>query len=118
MLKEVPSVRQIEGEGRRRWFTDEYFDLIVWYDRGRIQGFQLCYDKGGRERALTWRGEGFTHHAVDTGEDDRRGFKATPILVADGLLDRDDLAERFRQSGQALEPGLTAWILEKIKVSD
>ena len=25
------NVRQIQGEGFRRWLTDEDFDLIIWY---------------------------------------------------------------------------------------
>ena len=31
MLTEIQNARQIAGEGVRRWFTDDYFDLIVWY---------------------------------------------------------------------------------------
>jgi hypothetical protein len=26
MLREVPNVRQIKGESKRRWFSDDYFD--------------------------------------------------------------------------------------------
>ncbi|MFW5812247.1 MAG: hypothetical protein ACOCWS_04610, partial [Alkalispirochaetaceae bacterium] len=66
MLSEIKPVRQVPGEGFRRWFTDEEMDLIVWYDgedQEQIEGFQLCYDKEVLERALTWRPEaGFTHH--------------------------------------------------------
>jgi len=55
MLTEIRNARQVEGEGFRRWFTDDYFDLIVWYgDQNAMIGFQLCYDKQGKERALTW----------------------------------------------------------------
>jgi hypothetical protein len=70
MLVEIRNTRQIEGEGFRRWFTDEFFDLIVWYDEKRtLVGFQLCYDKEGRERALTWtREHGFQHNRIDDGE--------------------------------------------------
>jgi len=31
MLSEIEHTRQIPNEGYRRWFTDESFDLIVWY---------------------------------------------------------------------------------------
>jgi hypothetical protein len=43
--------------------ADDYFDLIVWYEPdGGVHGFQLCYDKPGRERALTWTlVDGFRH---------------------------------------------------------
>ena len=67
MLAEIQGSRQIPGEGFRRWFTDEYFDLIAWYETPaakdarpgamkELKGFQLCYDKTGRERALTSTG--------------------------------------------------------------
>ncbi len=29
---ERKNLRQIAGGGFRRWFSDEYFDLIVWYE--------------------------------------------------------------------------------------
>ncbi len=32
MLKELEDIKQFAGEPKRRWFTDEYFDLIVWQD--------------------------------------------------------------------------------------
>ncbi len=55
MLEEVESVKQQPGENFCRWFSDEYFDLYVWTDpSGTITGFQLCYDKPGKERAFTW----------------------------------------------------------------
>jgi hypothetical protein len=70
MLSEIRNARQVEGEGFRRWFTDDYFDLIVWYGNDRrLIGFQLCYDKQERERALTWTLEhGFQHNRIDSGE--------------------------------------------------
>jgi len=45
MLKEL-NVAQKEEDIFRRWFKDDYFDLIVWYNRNdySIRGFQLCYD--------------------------------------------------------------------------
>ena len=55
MLTEFKGVRQREEEGIRRWFFNNYFDLIIWYDNSnQIEGFQLCYDKENNEKALTW----------------------------------------------------------------
>ena len=52
MLANTPR-KPVAGDRDRRWIADEYFDLIVWYeDDQTIHGFQLCYDKPGRERAL------------------------------------------------------------------
>lgn len=118
MLVEYQDVRQVSGEGHRRWFADEYFDLIVWYDgrsRSRISGFQLCYDRSGYERALTWRRDrGFSHERVDTGETGTGGMKSTPILVADGVFDREGVAARFRDSSRGIEADLADLVLRKL----
>jgi hypothetical protein len=57
-------------------------DLIVWLSAdGRPMGFQLCYDKGRRERALTFALDGhFTVASVDDGEGTADPYKAAPIL--------------------------------------
>ena len=96
MLRELADVRQIPGEPRRRWFADDYFDLIVWFNKkGESIGFQLCYDLPGEERALTWhKNTGFSHRRVDDGER-QRPYKATPILVADGSFDDAAVSELF-----------------------
>lgn len=116
MLTEVPNARQIAGEGVRRWFTDDYFDLIVWYgmDR-RLLGFQLCYDKPTRERALTWTSaHGFQHDRVDAGEVPGHS-KMTPIIVADGAFDRDPVAERFRRASGGIDPTVASFVLERLR---
>jgi hypothetical protein len=70
MLRELKKVSQIPAEPRRRWVSEEYFDLIEWYSTDDdIIGFQLCYDKDNNERALTWKkSSAYTHHRVDDGE--------------------------------------------------
>lgn len=109
MLREFLHVRQEGGPGRRRWFESEEFDLVVWLDaREQVVGYQICYDLGQGERALTWRPEGgFAHHAVDSGDTpDGGGAKLTPILVADGAIPWPEIDRRFARAGQTLEPAL------------
>jgi hypothetical protein len=115
MLKELNNVAQIPGESRRRWFFDDFFDLIVWYDdKNEISGFQLCYNKEVDERALTWRQESsYTHHRVDDGES-KPNRKGTPILVADGMFDYKVIAARFQMESINLERSLSDFVLEKI----
>lgn len=106
MLKEIPETRQIEGEPRRRWFADEEFDLIIWYSaRDEVEGIQLCYrEKGSVERALTWlKGKGFSHNKIDDGEGMPERHKMTPILVPDGVWDRNMVLEHFEVAGAGLE---------------
>jgi len=33
MLCEIKNVKQYDGEPQRRWFVDDYFDLIVWLSK-------------------------------------------------------------------------------------
>jgi len=115
MMREVKNVRQNPEDGFRRWFVDAYFDLIVWYDKNGISGFQLCYEKNYSERSLTWRSNGgYSHNKVDQGEV-AGGHKMSPILVADGIFAKESIAERFLRDSQSLEKELAAFIYEKIK---
>ena len=115
MLSEIRNPRQIPAEGFRRWFTDEYFDLIVWYNKsGRLIGFQLCYDKDQRERALTWTlAHGFQHDRVDSGEIPGHS-KMTPIIVADGAFDAGKVAKRFREASTGIEPGIASFVSARL----
>ena len=115
MLSEIRNPRQIAAEGFRRWFTDEYFDLIVWYsDNGRLIGFQLCYDKEDRERALTWTlAHGFQHDRIDSGEIPGH-TKMTPIIVADGAFNASPVAERFREASADIDPAIALFVSERL----
>lgn len=124
MLKEMKEVRQIQGEGFRRWFTDEFFDLFVWYNAHHAQqikgtddiiGFQLCYDKNNKERALTWKKNyGFTHDGIDDGES-RATEDRTPILVQDGLFDTKAIAKQFKENGKEMDQVILKFVLDRIK---
>jgi len=96
--------------------SDDYFDLIVWYaDDDRIHGFQLCYDKRGDERALTWTGDkGFQHHRVDTGEVSAFG-NSTPILVSGGDFGGEVVAMEFERRSEQLSSGIRKLVLSKLE---
>lgn len=113
MLAEIHPVRQIPGEGFRRWFTDQDLDLIVWYEsdeQQEIHGFQLCYDKEVKERALTWRpGGGFSHHKVDSGEDPYSA-KMSPVLSTDGTVDFRKVRSIFLGHAKEIDSALVAFV--------
>ena len=116
MLREIVPTRQIPDEPRRVWFTDEVMDLIIWYaDDASVLGFQLCDDKGSDEHALTWlRGKGYSYERVDDGEGRPGRYKMTPVLLSDGVPDRDNLLRHFRDRS-ALVPGpLREFVLKKL----
>jgi hypothetical protein len=116
MLAEIPNARQVPGEGFRRWFTDEYFDLIVWYDDGgALVGFQLCYDKKQKERALTWTVDhGFQHNRIDAGEVPGHA-KMTPVIIADGDFGHVEIARRFAAASGSVEPDLARFVADTLR---
>ena len=118
VFKEIHPVRQEPTAGRRRWFDDDMLplELIVWYDaRDAVEGFQLCYNLGGGEHALTWRPKaGFAHNAVDSGSAGPFANR-TPILTPDGAVPWDDLAQRFEGNSGMLEPELRELVGARLK---
>jgi hypothetical protein len=115
MMRETEYIRN-DDDGKRRWFTDEYFDLIVWIDRDdTVSGFQLCYDKQGTERALTWRKEaGFMHERVDAGETDPARNR-TPILLPDGLFPAEDVTKLFDARAAGIDPAVRSFVTAKLR---
>ena len=107
MFNEIKNVRQEPGAGKRRWFESDGLDLVIWQDEtGKLSGFQICYDLGRGEHALTWRpGGGFAHSAVDSG--DHTPFKnETPILTADGAVPWAEVMKRFDERSAGLDEAL------------
>lgn len=121
MLAEIRNSRQIPDEPRRRWFHSPDMDLIVWFgenkggDDGQPVAFQLCYDKGRGEKALSWKPEsGFRHMNVDDGESDGGKHKGSPLLVPDGVFDRSELSRRFAAAGEMLPEAIRSFVAEKL----
>lgn len=99
MLREIPRIRQIDGEPQRRWFTSEHVELLVWINStDQPIGFQLCHRDGGAEHAFTWQQSGeLSYRSVDTGESTGMGPKSTPILRANGKADLSMLKQLFER---------------------
>ena len=117
-VHEVLRPRQVPGEPQRRWFSSSDLDLIVWCDAaGAPVAFQLCYDKGRRERALTWEpGTGLVQSAVDDGEFNvGMRYKATPILGPDGPLDIPRVAERFKTASAGLPRDIADFVSARLR---
>ncbi len=115
MLREIP-VSPTENEPAKRWFTDANTDLFVWVDDdGQIEKFQICYNKGKDEHALSWnREQGFSHHAVDDGEQKVMKMKKSPILVQDGLVDAATINRIVTEQGCELPAFIYNFILHQL----
>jgi len=117
MLIELSKTRKHKNEDYNRWFSDKYFDLIVWYDSAKtmIVGFQLCYDKLGQERALTWhKDRGYTHNKIDDGEGLPGQSKMSPILVNDGIFSKDIIKETFKWESRQIDAKIADFVYETI----
>jgi len=98
------------------WMMDPYMDLIIWYlPDGGMYGFQLCYDKEHDERSLTWLHTGsFTHTRIDSGETGALDAKCTPMPVAGGLYDYEEVRQQFEKRSVLIDPKLRAVVLLKL----
>jgi hypothetical protein len=116
MLSEVIKVKQIPDEPKRRWFASTSLDLFLWYDeKENIIQFQICYDKGPAEKALTWHHQkGISHHSVDDGENRTFRMKGTPIMVNDGDFNVQEIAQRFEELAGDLEHKTVRFVLSHI----
>jgi hypothetical protein len=115
MLSEQ-STRRVTDDFPRRWLCDDYFDLIVWYETdGGFHGFQLCYDKPGQERSLTWTAKrGFAHTGIDDGEQTPFA-NCTPILVPDGVFPAGLVREQFLNRSAQIDEAIREFVLAKIR---
>jgi len=115
MLREFEDVKQFAGEPRRRWFEDEYFDLIVWQNEGgEIIEFELSYDKSKNQRAIRWeKSAGFAHYRVDDGNGPGK-HKATPVLFSGGSFDFEKIAQFFMLASKEVNEKIVEFVHEKI----
>jgi hypothetical protein len=116
MLREIRNIKAIPGQGPRRWFNDEHFDLFVWYDAGgRILGFQLCFDKDKRvERALSFtEEEGYSLNQV-AGENSVCDM-GSPVLAPGGEFSHRQLIDQLDERSAALERSLYEYLREKLE---
>lgn len=116
-LYELREARKSDGDVLVRWFTNNYFDLALWLDPrdGHILGFQLCYDKLNDPHALTWKeAAGYYHNRVDDGENPGR-FKMSPLLVPDGIFNKDRIVKKFKAESVNVEPVIRGFVLKTIE---
>ncbi|RKZ42985.1 MAG: hypothetical protein DRQ49_00070 [Gammaproteobacteria bacterium] len=116
MLSEF-HLKQDERFNIKRWFQDDYFDLFIWQNNpGQIISFQLCYDRSGNERVISWdHKRGFGHHRVDDGEASPHK-NMTPIFVKDEAFSSyDEVLSKFTQSSKQISQDICSFIVQKLE---
>lgn len=117
MLKTRP-IRHFTNDLDKRWMSDDYFDLVVWYDgEGGVYGFQLSYDRPGRERALKWtRAGGFLHALVDEGDSPGTNPLISPVLVSDQWIEFpfDEVHREFLKRTVELDPAIRGLVVDHL----
>jgi len=122
MLSENKTVRQRYGDGYRRWFLDDYFDLIIWYDDSKrnLIGFQLCYEKLQNERAVTYKIENdriIRSHRYITSSlavPPKKDAQMTAILKGDADRLNPEVIEKFLKEFGKLEEDLKLFIVKEL----
>ena len=117
MLTERADIRQNSGESHRRWFSDDYFDLIVWFNESDdIILFQLGYDPDGVDSLFEWRpASGLSHFTVDAAGRRPARHARTPFLVPAQAPDVTALADRFNAQVGTIEPSIVDFVLDKLR---
>lgn len=119
MLREIRGVDQKTPGLVKRWFQDEYFDLVAWHDpRGTILRFQLCYARESfGERVLEWqRSLGFQHLRATDEWGSRIGAGSTWALslVREPLARTGELKRRFLAAAAEVPELLREFIEDKL----
>lgn len=109
--------RQNEDGLFRRWFSDEYFDLILWESRPlEYFGFQLCYDKEKRERALCWSQRAhYSHMQIDGGESDP-GKNRSPVMIGGSPFPLEKVKKEFEKRSGTLPSEVRDFILNHLNL--
>jgi hypothetical protein len=117
MMIEANDVKQAGSDVRRRWFSDDYFDLIVWENKNKdILGFELCYGKNKDEHAFVWtKQDGHSHLMVDDGESVSGRFKMAPVMMADGHFDAKSIASKFLEVSRAVDQKVSNFVYGKLR---
>lgn len=118
MLKEFKKLRQVESISRKL-FTDEYFDLYLWYKKNSSDfiGFQLIFSVNDIQMALTAEVGKYPHiRKVDSGDD--QFYDPTDLLDGAGYLPQEELYERFKAHSEILDKDIRENILKVISTYD
>jgi len=119
MLHEKQNVRQIPGEPLRRWFADDYFELIVWFSPSQeIEAFELSYEVQGDWQAIKWSPlKGCHHYQIDAGEGRAYKPQAVPTLQLDSNFSKAEMRaiyQKFQAASQGIDSDIARFVAQQI----
>ena len=99
----------------KSWTVDDYFDLVVWYEpTEEMFGFQLCYDRFGFYRAVTWTNtDGFSHASVHDNDSSMTCGQSPVLRQCENFPWRKVLRE-FTNRSARLDPAIRKLITNLI----
>ncbi len=115
MLREY-SISNQDNKSPTKWFKDEDLELSVWFNSNdQIRSFELSYDKLNVEHSIRWEeGKSIKHYQVDNGEQSPL-FNSSPILVANGPIDKSRILDLFKTHAQTIEARIYLKVIEVLE---
>ena len=114
-ITEIKDVRQRPEEGFRRWYCNDYFDIIIWYESkdGPLKGFQVCYAKGFDEKEFTWEPSKVSSHFV-TDRGTGNFYKSTGFLKGHAGAIPETVVDNLRRDRGELPDDFFSFMIGKI----
>lgn len=115
-ITENKNVRQRPDEGFRRWFVNDYFDIIFWYesDTTTLKGFQFCYSRNNKEKVFTWEPGRVSSHYVSSNQfEPGMSSYATAILDGDAGAIPQNALERLKKDAGELQADYVSLIIDR-----
>ncbi|MDH5180944.1 MAG: hypothetical protein OEZ39_15645 [Gammaproteobacteria bacterium] len=113
---ECTAVQQFPDEPKKRWFFDHYFDLFIWEsESSEIVAFQLCFEKKGVEKALSWSTDaGFKHLQVHNAGIKYGSHKMSPVMYSTEWFQLTPVKYTFLESSAEIDRQVKNFVIEKL----
>lgn len=117
MLFEVKHLKQDSEQQHKRWFCDNYFDLLIWTDNltKKFVKFELSFQKAYAERILSWSQEnGFK--LKDVADEDLlwSNQQLSPVYKPEVPFCAKQLAETFRSACEMIDASISNFVYQRI----
>jgi hypothetical protein len=111
MLREINHVAQEDDGYRRRWFLDDYFDLIIWENENReIHSFELTYDLDNAQKSFAWRRGASASYGVDDGESRAGKMKSSAVALAERVAVGKRMPDKFKRRSAGIEERVAEFV--------